>query len=165
VKLLKALGGGLAGACALTVIHEVARRNVPNAPRMDVLGMRAIAKSLRGAGATPPEGDELHNAALAGDLLSNSLYYSLVGVGSRNGAVMRGALLGAAAGVGAVTLPGPLGLGEAPSRREPETALMTIAWYLAGGLAAGAAYRALAGGNNARARKTGPKHRRTAKEA
>jgi hypothetical protein len=40
-------------------------------------------------------------------------------------------------------LPGPLGLGEAPSNRTPQTQLMTVAWYTAGGLVAGVVARAL----------------------
>ncbi len=55
MSLLKALGGGLAGALALTAIHETVRRVSPDAPRMDVLGMRAIAKSLRAAGEDVPD--------------------------------------------------------------------------------------------------------------
>ena len=36
----KALASGVAGACALTLLHEGVRRAVPDAPRMDVLGER-----------------------------------------------------------------------------------------------------------------------------
>ena len=140
--MLKALGSGLVGACALTLIHETARRFIDDAPRMDVLGMRALSKAARAADLDPPV--PLHEAALVGDLVSNSLYYSLVGAGSRREALRNGALLGLAAGVGAVYLPERLGLGRQPTEDSPQTQLMTVAWYLVGGLAAGAAYRALA---------------------
>jgi hypothetical protein len=144
MSLLKALGGGLVGACALTLLHEAGRRVIPNAPRMDIIGMRAIKKSLRAVGEEDPPVDlELHDLALFGDIVSNSAYYALVGVGGREGVWRRGALLGLAAGVGAVTLPGPLGLGRSPSERAPRTQAMTIAWYLMGGLAAAAAFEAL----------------------
>ena len=140
--MLKALGSGLVGAVALTLIHETARRVAPEtAPRMDVLGMRAIQKAVRAVDAEPPV--PLHEAALVGDLVSNSFYYSLVGAGPRKDAVRNGALLGLAAGLGAVFLPGPLGLGRQPTDT-PTTQALTVAWYLAGGLAAGAAYAALA---------------------
>ena len=140
--MLKALGSGLVGACALTLIHETARRFIDDAPRMDVLGMRALSKAARAADLDPPV--PLHEAALVGDLVSNSLYYSLVGAGSRREALRNGALLGLAAGLGAVYLPEPLGLGRQPTEDSPQTQLMTVAWYLVGGLAAGAAYSALA---------------------
>ena len=144
MSLLAALGGGLAGACALTAIHETARRVLPEAPRMDVLGMRAIARVFRAADAEVPPREQLHELALAGDILSNSLYYSLVALGGPGGALACGAALGLAAGVGAVALPEPLGLGDGPSARTNETKAMTVAWYLAGGLAAGLAYSLLA---------------------
>jgi len=137
---LQALGSGLAGALALTLLHETARRLRPaDAPRMDVLGMRGLRKLLRYADAPQPDDDTLFDLTMVGDVLSNGLYYSLVGSGKK--AWRRGALLGLAAGVGGVVLPGPLGLGEAPSGRTPQTKLMTVAWYLVGGLVAGGTSR------------------------
>jgi len=141
--MLKALGSGLVGAFALTLIHETARRFVDDAPRMDVLGMRAIAKTMRAVEVEPPV--PLHEAALVGDIVSNSLYYSLVGAGSSRDAIRNGALLGLAAGLGAVFLPEHLGLGRQPTEDSPQTQLMTVAWYTIGGLAAGAAYAAIGG--------------------
>ncbi|MBO2008564.1 hypothetical protein [Hymenobacter negativus] len=142
MKLLPSLSAGLAGALVLTAIHETARRLRPeDAPRMDVLGMRGLRKLLHKASAPQPDEDTLFGMTMAGDVVSNSLYYSLVGSGRH--AVRRGLLLGLAAGVGGVVLPGPLGLGEAPSNRTPQTKLMTVAWYTAGGLIAGAVARAL----------------------
>ena len=140
--MLKALGSGLVGACALTLIHETARRFVDDAPRMDVVGMRALAKTMRAVDVEPPV--PLHEAALVGDIVSNSLYYSLVGAGPARDAIRNGALLGLAAGLGAVILPERLGLGRQPTEDSPQTQLMTVAWYTLGGLAAGAAYAALA---------------------
>lgn len=142
-----AIISGFLGAGVLTLIHETVRRAVPNAPRMDLLGMRAIDRSLRAIDQAPPAGPELHRTALAADLLFNTLYYSLVGVGQPEHAVTRGTALGLAAGVGAVALPGLLGLGTDPSQRTPATAAMTIVWYLAGGLAAALAFRALLRGH------------------
>ncbi len=145
MKLGKALVSGLIGAVALTAVHETARRVAPKAPRMDVLGMRAIAQTMRAGGETPPQRDDLHTLALAGDIVANAAYYSLVGVGNPKGAWWRGAALGAVAGVGGVALPGLLGLGSDASARSRPTEVMTVAWYTIGGLAAGAAYGALAG--------------------
>ena len=143
MKALQALGSGLVGACTLTLIHETVRQFVPEAPRADVLGKRAIAKLTRATGHTPPSEDDLHALALAGEVVSNSLYYSLVGVGGRRHVWALGALLGLGAGIGAVVLPEPLGLGSEPTARTPETKAMTVAWYLVGGLAATAAFQIL----------------------
>lgn len=140
-RLQAALAGGAVGACTLTLLHESVRRAVPDAPRLDVLGIRAIARSLRAAGREPMTRESLHKMALAGDLVANSLYYSLVGAGDRREALLCGSLLGLAAGVGALTLAPPLGLGSAPVNRTPATKVMTVAWYVAGGLAAAAAFR------------------------
>lgn len=137
MKTIHALAGGLAGACVLTAIHETMRRFVPDAPRMDILGMRAIEKLMYSADMTPPaDDDRLHTWALVGDVISNTLYYSFAGTGKD--AWLRGALLGAGAGVGAVLLPGPLGLGEKPSARTSQTQAMTIGLYFVGGLTAAA---------------------------
>ncbi len=142
MKLLPSLAAGFAGAIALTALHETARRLRPaDAPRMDVLGMRGLRKLLGKADAPQPNPDTLFNLTMAGDILSNGLYYTLVGSGRHS--VHRGLALGALAGVGGVLLPGPLGLGEAPTNRTPQTQAMTVAWYTAGGLVAGAVARAL----------------------
>ena len=141
---LRALGSGLVGAVALNLLHETARQFIPVAPRIDVLGKRAIALAYRATGHEPPPDDELYALALAGDVASNSLYYSFVGAGDPRNVLLRGALLGLGAGIGAVVLPGEMGLGSEPSARTPATQAMTIAWYTVGGLAAAAAYRMLA---------------------
>ncbi|WP_046244028.1 hypothetical protein [Hymenobacter terrenus] len=142
MKLLTSLAAGLTGAVALTLLHETARRLRPgDAPRMDVLGMRGLRKILQKADAPQPADDTLFNVMMAGDILSNGLYYSLVGNSRR--ALQRGLLLGLVAGAGGVLLPGPLGLGEVPSNRTPQTQAMTIAWYTVGGLVAGVVARAL----------------------
>ena len=136
----KALGSGLVGASVLTLVHETARHYIPEAPRMDVLGMRAFERVMRGAKLEPPKPDTLHTVTLAGDIVSNGLFYSLVGLGGRQGVWLRGILLGLAAGIGALVLPGPLGLGTAPRNQTNATRAMTVAWYAAGALVAAATY-------------------------
>lgn len=145
MKLLSSLTAGLAGAVVLTALHESVRRLRPaDAPRMDVLGMRGLRKLLGKVDASQPEEDTLFNLTMAGDILSNGLYFSLVGSGRH--AVRRGAFLGIAAGLGGVLLPGPLGLGEAPTNRTSQTQAMTVTWYTVGGLVAGAVAQALRSG-------------------
>lgn len=141
---LRFLASGFAGACALTLVHQAALKLTDKAPRADVLGMRALNKAIRKADWQSPPDDQLYKWALAGDLAANSAYYSLVNVGSENRTWLRGALLGLGAGLGALALPGPMGLGSRPTNRTRATQAMTVAWYLLGGLAAAAASRVLA---------------------
>lgn len=140
---LRALASGAIGALAVTALNEGARRRIPHAPRMEVIGMRAFSALVERLGGHPPRGRKLYEQTLAGDLVSNTLYYALVGAGSRQTRLSRGVLLGAAAGLGAALLPPVLGLGRQPGERRPRTTLMTLAWYTAGGIAAALAGRLL----------------------
>lgn len=149
-SVLQALSSGLAGAVAVTIIHETARRFVPDAPRMHVLGMRAIARGMYKLDEQPPTGQELFNLSIVGDLVSNTLYYSLAGTGQQPW--FKGILLGSVAGLGGVILPGPLGLGTEPSGRTPQTKAMTVAWYLLGGVVTAAVAQAISN-NNKKTRK------------
>ncbi len=143
MKTGRALVSGAVGAAFLTALHETARHVIPHAPRVDVLGMRAIAMSLRAVDQTPPPRDTLYWLAMVGDLVSNSLYYSLVGFGQPQRIWRRGIGLGAAAGLGAVALPRPMGLGRQPHLYTPATQLMTFLWYLLGGIVAAATAQAV----------------------
>ncbi len=75
----RAIAAGAAGAGTTTILHELTRRVAPAAPRVDLLGMQALARLLRAAGTTPPTGDALYNLTLAGDLASNTAYFGAVG--------------------------------------------------------------------------------------
>lgn len=141
MSLVKALVGGFIGACAVTAVNETARQFIKTAPRLDILGKRAIAYPMMKADIEPPPNKELYWITMGGDIAANSLYYSLIGLGDKKNALRNGAFLGIAAGIGAVMLSEPFGLGDEPVNRTGETELMTIGWYLAGGLAAGAAYQ------------------------
>ena len=140
--ITKALAAGAVGALTTNVLHEITRRIVPNAPRVDILGMQALAKGLTATADTTPTGDDLYRATLVGDLISNSAYFSAVGFGGGN-AVALGLGLGAVAGIGAVVLPPRMGLDEKPTARTPMTEAITVALYTAGGLAAGMTFAAL----------------------
>ncbi len=124
---------GMAGAAALTAVHQAARMVTDSAPRMDVVGMRALARDKETVG-----NPALNNLALAGDLVFNSAYYSMATTW------MRGAALGIVAGVGALVLPQKLGLGDPPKSELLSNQVMTVAWYVLGGLAAAWTARCLA---------------------
>lgn len=137
-RLVRALVAGAAGAAALTAVHQLGQRVFADAPRMDVVGMRAMAGVRRRAGLSIPDRDTLYRQTLAGDLVFNTLYYSLVAVASPHRRWARGSALGLAAGLGALVLPRPLGLGEPPRSESRRNQLLTVAWYTTGGLTAAA---------------------------
>jgi hypothetical protein len=140
----RALASGAAGALALTTVHQLAVERLPNAPRMDIVGLRALDALLRAARIRLPSPRALYTSTLAGDLAANSLYYATVGA-LPNHPVAAGASLGLVAGIGALTIPPAVGLGSPPHAAAWSNRLMTIAWYTLGGLVAGAAYRGLQG--------------------
>jgi hypothetical protein len=140
---LKGTLGGLAGACTLTLLNEGARKLDKDAPNMNLLGMNAVARIMKGNSLLTQAADKLFPVALAGDLVSNSLYYSMAESADNKNTLIRGTLLGLAAGVGAVVLPKALGLNEDATARTTKTKLFTIAWYLIGGVVAAAAINAL----------------------
>ncbi len=141
---LTAVGGGVAGAVAVTLIHESVRRLVPKAPRLDLLGMNAISKGLQATGNSTPGNNRLFTWALAGDLVSNALYYSMAGVGKEKNIWLRSTMLGLAAGISAVALPGPLGLEKRHTNKSLSTKLMTVGLYVAGAVVTAAITKKLA---------------------
>jgi hypothetical protein len=143
-KTLLALLSGGAGAVALTLLHQTLKASRSDAPRADALGREALRKGFEAAGKEPPAEDTLQLAALCGDLAGNTLYYSAVGLTEPENGMRTGALLGLAAGAGAVLLPGPLGFDESATNRTVQTQAMALGIYLAGGLVAGLVYRAMA---------------------
>jgi hypothetical protein len=138
MKVTASVAGGLAGTLAVASMHEALRRITPNAPRMDILDMELIRKGLKSINKKVPAQDSLQRWAVGGELLCDSAYYGLAGVGGKKGVWLRGAVLGLVAGVSAVVLPKPLGLPSAPSNKTRGTQLMTVGLYLMGGLVAAA---------------------------
>jgi hypothetical protein len=138
MKLINALIGGFSGAIALNMLHETVKRYYDKAPRIDILGEEAIEKSMEVIGVNPPQGRDLYLATLAGDVISNGFYYSAIGLGSTKNIWVKGAVAGLAAGVGAIKLPKPMGLDDLPVTYTNETKVLTVSWYLFGGLVAAA---------------------------
>lgn len=139
--MIRALINGLAGACALTVAHELVRKSKPNAPRLDILGMRSVSKIMSAFGIEPPTGETLKKYALVADIVSNAVMFS--GVGAKPGLSpwLKGINLGLMAGFGAVTVPEKVGLGKDAAlltKKTTATAVTTVGLYVLGGLAAAA---------------------------
>ena len=134
MSTMRNLLGGLVGAVTLNVLHEVYRRIDPLAPRLDLVGKEAVTRTVEGTGHSAPRGKKLYLATLVGDILSNSIYYAVIGQSRYKNLLLRGAALGLAAGVGALKLTEPLGLDDTPISKSTRTKVLTVAWYLAGGL-------------------------------
>ncbi|MCF0071050.1 hypothetical protein LZD49_11250 [Dyadobacter sp. CY261] len=135
--------GGITGAVVLNIIHEVAKRVSHKAPRIDMLGEEAFTKTVEAVGIEAPTGDALTVSTFIADLASNAGYYAMIGKGDNDNILIRGAGYGLMAGLGAIGLAKPLGLDERPITKTGETKVLTVAWYLLGGLAAALAIKSL----------------------
>ncbi|MEO5997745.1 MAG: hypothetical protein ABIN89_13480 [Chitinophagaceae bacterium] len=125
---------GLAGAVALNILHETVRQFDADAPRIELIGEEALTKAVKSTGINPPTGESLYLATLAGDIISNGLYYSMIGAGKNKNLVANGVGYGIAAGIGAIVFTKPLGLNDAPVNRTNKTKVMTVAYYVFGAL-------------------------------
>ena len=134
MRAISAIGGGFAGACAVTLIHETVRKVIPRAPRLDLLGMEAARSGIQKAGWHNPSSAKLYSVAMVGDIIGNSLFYSLAGIGKEKNSWKKGLALGLAAGIGAVMLPEKIGLNEKHTNRTTGTQIMTIGLYVTGAL-------------------------------
>lgn len=130
------LVAGAAGAILLNIIHEIARKTLTRAPHVNEIGEEGIVKIAESLGTEAPQGNALYATTLASDFIGNAFYYSAVGKGSPQNIWLRGLGLGLTAGIGALALPGKLGLDDRPVKRSNLTQVLTVAWYTIGGIAA-----------------------------
>jgi len=134
---------GLGGAIALNILHESLKKKSKDMPRVDLLGEEALQKTLNYFG-TEIEGEKpLYTATLAGDVLSNAMYYSMIGKGKPDHVWVRALAYGVAAGVGAITLPEPMGLDPEPVTKTDTSKALTVGYYVVGALVTAALVRAI----------------------
>ncbi|TDQ11361.1 hypothetical protein [Pedobacter metabolipauper] len=131
---LKNLVAGLAGAIALNILHETLRHKKDDVPRIDLLGEDALQKVLRHFSVSIGNKDDLYKATLAGDVIGNAFYYSLIGTGGAGYIWPKALVLGIGAGIGAVTLPEPLGLDDEPVTKTDQVKVLTVGYYVFGAL-------------------------------
>ncbi|TDS13138.1 hypothetical protein [Sphingobacterium paludis] len=139
MKISTNIVAGAAGALLLNIVHELARKNIKNAPRVNEVGEEGVTKISKAIGVEPPTGNKLYASTLAYDFVGNAFYYSAVGKGKSKNIWLRGIGLGLTAGIGAIALPKKMGLNDEPVNRSVLTKVLTVAWYTLGGLAAAAA--------------------------
>lgn len=134
MSIAKNLLAGLGGAIALTILHESLKHIDPDMPRIDLVGEEALQKTLHGFGTHISSPSQLYNATLGADLISNSLYYSAICSGKQENVWTKAIVSGLAAGIGAVTLPKPMGLNDEPVAKSTQTKILTVGYYVAGAL-------------------------------
>jgi len=133
MRKIENIAAGLAGAVALNVLHQ-SLKNANGTPRVDLVGEEALERVLGFFGTGINDGENLYQATLAGDLISNTLYYSLIGAGAKRFLWGKAILLGLGAGIGAVNLPEPMGLNDKPVAATNQRKILTVAYYLTGAL-------------------------------
>ncbi|MDQ7948755.1 MAG: hypothetical protein REI78_09790 [Pedobacter sp.] len=135
--LIKNLTAGLLGSLALNLLHETLRKNNTNVPKINLLGEEALNKTLIGIGQPPiTDEEELYKATLKADLISNAVYYSMIG-GKSKYIWPKAVLFGLGAGFGALKLPKPLGLDPEPVDETEQMKVLTVGYYLFGALVTG----------------------------
>lgn len=125
---------GLGGAIVLTVLNESLKNIDDKMPRINLVGEEALQKTSAFLGAEISNKDTLYKSTLAGDLLSNAAYYSLI-AGNRKNLWKRAASSGFLAGLGAVSLPKQMGLNDEPVAKSLTTKALTVSYYMAGAFA------------------------------
>ncbi|SEA50175.1 hypothetical protein [Pedobacter hartonius] len=134
---LKNLIAGLAGAVALNILHETLKKQSDNVPRVDLLGEDAMQRTLNYFGGNIDHKETLYNATLAGDIVGNTLYYSIIGAGNAKYLWPKVLFVGLSAGIGAVKLPKPMGLDETPVAKNDQVKFLTVGYYLFGAVVTG----------------------------
>lgn len=124
--MYKKILAGLGGAIALNLLHEIVRNNFDNVPEVNKVGEEALNKSLGTVDMKITDKDQLYAATLAGDIISNGIYYAATATSGFN------LVSGVAAGVGAVMLPEKMGLDDSPVAGTTQKKLMTVGYYLFG---------------------------------
>ncbi|HLS95193.1 hypothetical protein [Sphingobacterium allocomposti] len=143
MKLSPNMLGGLAGAIALNLVHEYARKRFKDAPAVNRIAEGGIAKVANTFGQPSPTPEVKYGMAMTGDLVANTFYYSTIAKEEGGNIWLRGLCIGLIGGLGALFLPKQVGLDDTPVTRTPLTKVLTVAWYTIGGVVAAATVQAL----------------------
>ncbi|KFC20334.1 hypothetical protein [Chryseobacterium sp. FH1] len=125
--MYKKILAGFGGAIALNILHETIRKNFDNVPHINELGEEALLKLTDNTSIDISGENSLYAATLAGDIISNGLYYAST---ATNHNISSGLLMG----IGAVALPKHIGLNDKPVAENFKKKAMTVGYYLFGAL-------------------------------
>lgn len=137
MNLASAIEGGITGASTLTLLQEAIGKIDTKRPPSGLLRKPGLLRKIKKASKKGKYPAELY-IRLATDLLSSAAYYGITAVGKKNNAMLRGGLLGAAAGIGSAFFNYDSDK-PAMTRDDMLKAALEIALYTSGGLLAGAA--------------------------
>jgi hypothetical protein len=147
MKLASAIEGGLAGATTISLLGETLRKINGQTSGVNVFDGKSLKKRFKKAKSNKKGESTKEFIQLAGDLLGSTTFLGLTSLGKRKNALLRGALLGAAAGLGSVLLKekdnkkhekhGPDGRPTSSLAKDPLLAkAIEVGLYTAGGMIA-----------------------------
>lgn len=142
MNMTNALEGGLAGATALTMLHEAIDKIDPKAPNTKFLSKPGIIKKIKKYSSKKGPKSVKFYIRLATEFLASMGYFGLPGLGKKKNVVLIGGLLGAAAGAG-VAFQHRDDEANLDERSAAWNKIVTIALYTAGGLIAGGVMKSL----------------------
>lgn len=103
-KFANALEGGIAGATTLSLLTNTLRKIDGNNGHTNLFDGQNLQKRFKKAGSKKPLKATRQYIGLAGDLLSSTAFLGITSLRKKKNALLRGAVLGTAAGLGAVLL-------------------------------------------------------------
>jgi hypothetical protein len=104
MKLASAIEGGLAGATTISLLGETLRKMDGHSSHLNAFNGKHLKKRFKKAKSKKPMRATKGFIELAGDLLGSTAFLGINSLGKKKNAMLRGALLGAAAGLGSVLL-------------------------------------------------------------
>ncbi|MGK7395473.1 MAG: hypothetical protein ACNS62_12930 [Candidatus Cyclobacteriaceae bacterium M3_2C_046] len=132
MPILNMIATGLTGSTSVTGIHQLLR-NKKNTPRVDLLGAQGLKKLFYKRAKLPNK--QAYWGSLAGDMIFNSFYYSLLTKVKKP--VSTGLIMGLAIGVITMLSPEWLGLDKKFVQSSQKQKYLTIGYYTGAGLLAG----------------------------
>jgi len=105
-KLASALEGGLAGVTTISLLTDTLRKINGNSSGHHLLEGKRLKKRFKKVKSKKPLKATQQFIELAGELLGSTAFMGLSSVGKKKNAMLRGGLLGTAAGLGSVFLNG-----------------------------------------------------------